>query len=96
MLGLFEHWQSSVAEVQLTVGDLLVLYTDGVTEAANGSGEEFGEARLIGLLRTNMEAPLTSLAGSIVKAAEDFREGEQADDITLVLARCHAQTEPGQ
>ena len=46
VLGLFEKWECAVAEVQLAPGDTLVLYTDGVTEAENAEGEQFGESRL--------------------------------------------------
>ena len=42
MVGLFEAWQCEIAEVELAAGDTLVLYTDGITEAENADGEEFG------------------------------------------------------
>jgi sigma-B regulation protein RsbU (phosphoserine phosphatase) len=45
VVGLFEDWQSEIAEVHLVAGDLFVLYTDGITEASNGDGEEFGRCR---------------------------------------------------
>ena len=51
VLGLFEPWDCSVAEVQLFQGDILAIYTDGITEASNRDEEEFGEERLISLLR---------------------------------------------
>jgi serine phosphatase RsbU (regulator of sigma subunit) len=44
VMGLFEAWRCEVAEVQLTPFDTLVLYTDGITEATNSAGEEFGES----------------------------------------------------
>ena len=43
LLGLFEKWDCSIAEYQFRPGDMLVLYTDGITEACNEQGEEFGE-----------------------------------------------------
>ena len=88
VLGLFERWESEVAEVQLAPGDLLVLYTDGVTEAASDTGEEFGETRLIELLKTCAGKPLSSILPTVISAVEAFRKGEQEDDITLVAARC--------
>jgi sigma-B regulation protein RsbU (phosphoserine phosphatase) len=88
VLGLFENWECSVAETQLAPGDVLVLYTDGVTEAANSAGEEFGERRLIEVLRKCDQTPVQSLLENVVAAAQQFGPAEQADDITLVVARC--------
>ena len=90
VLGLFEQWECSVAEVQLFPGDLLVLYTDGVTEATNADGQEFGESRLIDALRAHFHDAPASLVDVIVRAVQQFGNGEQADDITLVVARCTA------
>src|SRR5262249_25812869 len=43
LLGLFKEWDCSLCEQELSTGDVLALYTDGITEASNGQGEEFGE-----------------------------------------------------
>jgi serine phosphatase RsbU (regulator of sigma subunit) len=51
VLGLFEDWDCVLEERQLFRGDTLVLYTDGMTESFNDSGEEFGEQRLIEALQ---------------------------------------------
>jgi sigma-B regulation protein RsbU (phosphoserine phosphatase) len=88
VLGLFDRWECSVAEVQLAPGDTLVLYTDGVTEAANAAGEEFGEDRLIETLSRQRHLPPPVLLETIVAAVQDFSDRIQADDITLVIARC--------
>jgi serine phosphatase RsbU (regulator of sigma subunit) len=94
VLGLFEDWECSVAEVQLAPGDTLVLYTDGVTEASNSAGEEFGECRLIEALREcgradgHGQMDVQSLLERVVAVVQQFSAGEQADDITLVVARC--------
>jgi len=88
VLGLFEKWECSVAEVQLAAGDTLVLYTDGVTEAENAEGEQFGESRLVETMIAQRHLPVPSLLETIVETVQKFSEGEQADDITLVLARC--------
>jgi sigma-B regulation protein RsbU (phosphoserine phosphatase) len=90
VLGLFEEWECSVHEVQLTPGDLLVLYTDGVTEAARADGEEFGESRLIQSLRAHHDRPVAFLLEMIVDDVQKFSSGEQGDDITLVIAQCRA------
>jgi len=88
VMGLFEDWHCEIAEVQLAPGDMLVLYTDGVTEAANAEGEEFGESRLLATLGSNFHLPVGPLLQAIVKAVQQFSSGsEQQDDITLVIAR---------
>ena len=88
VLGLFEKWECSVAEVQLASGDTLVLYTDGVTEAESPEGQEFGESRLAETLRAQRNLPVDSLLETIAAIVQKFSGGEQADDITLVVARC--------
>jgi sigma-B regulation protein RsbU (phosphoserine phosphatase) len=88
VLGLFDRWECSVAEAQLAPGDTLVMYTDGVTEAANAAGEEFGEDRLIEILRAQRHLPVPGLLEDIVAAVQEFSDRKQADDITLVIARC--------
>jgi serine phosphatase RsbU (regulator of sigma subunit) len=90
VLGLFEKWECSVAEVQLAAGDILILYTDGVTEAENAEGEQFSESRLIETMLAQRHLPVPSLLETIVATVQKFSDGEQADDITLVLARCRS------
>jgi phosphoserine phosphatase RsbU/P len=90
VLGLFEEWECSVAEVQLAAGDILVLYTDGVTEAENALDEQFGESRLIETMLAQRQLPVRSILETIVETVQKFSKGEQADDITLVLARCRS------
>ncbi|HXJ92285.1 MAG TPA: SpoIIE family protein phosphatase [Terriglobia bacterium] len=90
VLGLFESWECAADDVMLVPGDTLVLYTDGVTEAANADGEEFGECRLIETLRAHGHLPAASLLQTIETTVQQFSPGEQADDITVVVARCTA------
>ena len=88
VMGLFEAWQCEIAEVELAPDDTLVLYTDGVTEATNGDGEEFGESRLVDTLASHSTRPLEGILEAVVGAAQQFSSGsEQQDDITLVIAR---------
>lgn len=93
VLGLFPSWACSVEEVQLAPGDLLVLYTDGVTEAENSTGEEFGERRLTDLLRNQFHTAPQLILEAVVNAVKDHAQGEQSDDITLVVARCKSRVE---
>jgi serine phosphatase RsbU (regulator of sigma subunit) len=86
-VGLFEGWECEIAEVVLAPGDTLVLYTDGITEARGADGEEFGEARLLDTLRSYGHLPVGPLLQAVVGAVKEFTNGEQQDDITLVIAR---------
>jgi phosphoserine phosphatase RsbU/P len=90
VLGMFERWECSVEETQLSPGDTLVLYTDGVTEAENGQGEEFGEKHLIETILAQPHFASASLIERVVESVLRFNEGKQADDITLVVAHCRA------
>jgi serine phosphatase RsbU (regulator of sigma subunit) len=88
VMGMFEAWHCEIAEVELAPGDMLVLYTDGVTEATNSDGEEFGETHLLETLGSNSHLPVKSLLQTVVGAIQQFSRGnEQQDDVTLVIAR---------
>jgi serine phosphatase RsbU (regulator of sigma subunit) len=89
VLGLFAKWESSIEEVKLHQGDVLVICTDGVTEAPNLHGEEYGEVRLAELIQSSRELPTKDLLAAIQASVEEFSGGTQADDITLIVARCH-------
>jgi sigma-B regulation protein RsbU (phosphoserine phosphatase) len=88
VLGLFEDFECKVSETILNPGDILVLYTDGVTEATNPADEEFGESRLIETLCAHRNLHAQPLLDSIIQSVQQFSSQEQADDITLVVARC--------
>lgn len=88
VLGLDEEWDCDVVEKQVLPGDQLIVYTDGVTEAANERGEEFGERRLAGLLRAGQETPASGLLESILEGARQFTGQAFEDDVTLVAMRC--------
>ena len=84
----FEQWNCSIEETRLFPGDILVLYTDGLTEASNEEGEEFGEERLCNALRRHRDLSSQSLLASIVDEVRLFNAGEQQDDITVMVANC--------
>jgi sigma-B regulation protein RsbU (phosphoserine phosphatase) len=86
VLGLFESWECSSRETELHSGDILAIYTDGVTEAASANEEEFGEERLLSLLRANSASTAEGLLKEILGSVQQFSPGEQGDDITLVVA----------
>jgi serine phosphatase RsbU (regulator of sigma subunit)/catechol 2,3-dioxygenase-like lactoylglutathione lyase family enzyme len=87
VLGLFPQWECSVGECRLESDDLLALYTDGVTEAFDDAGEEFGEQRLVDALRRHRESPPEALLASLVAEVRSFSPREQHDDLTLIVAR---------
>lgn len=87
VLGLFPEWECQVSETQLLPGDILVLYSDGVTEAANEKEEEFGESRLRQIIQTNKNLPLGALLSKLLEDVFAFSAGKQSDDVTVILAR---------
>jgi serine phosphatase RsbU (regulator of sigma subunit)/catechol 2,3-dioxygenase-like lactoylglutathione lyase family enzyme len=88
LLGLFGKWECSFAESTLSPGDLLALYTDGITEATDAHGAEFGEANLIGQLRELRNLPCRDALEAITGNVRQFNPHDQQDDITLILAKC--------
>ena len=87
-IGLFEGMTYETGVLTLVPGDLLVLFTDGVTEAPAPGGEEFGVDRLADLLRARRDRPLDEVIQAVLDTLRDWR-GPVAphDDVTLVLAR---------
>jgi serine phosphatase RsbU (regulator of sigma subunit)/catechol 2,3-dioxygenase-like lactoylglutathione lyase family enzyme len=88
VVGLFEKWDCTMEERDLAPGDAVLLYTDGVTEALNGEGEEFGEKRLLEATRQHRELSLPELLAAVADQARRFSPHEQTDDITLIVAKC--------
>jgi serine phosphatase RsbU (regulator of sigma subunit) len=88
VVGLFEKWECMMEERELAPGDAILLYTDGVTEALNGEGEEFGERRLLAAARQHSQLSLPESLSAIADQARKFSPDEQADDITLIVAKC--------
>jgi len=81
VMGLRPEWSCEQRSARLDPRDALVLYSDGVTEAENPGGQEFGELRLLKLIRSG------ATAREIVAAVHSFAHGERADDATVVLLR---------
>ena len=69
-------------------GEMLVVYSDGVTEATNAAEEEFGEERLAEVLRASGARPAAEVVEAVRQAVTDFAAGAPvADDLTIVVAR---------
>jgi putative ABC transport system permease protein len=86
VLGLFEEAGWEEAMVDLRSGDLLVAFTDGVPEAVNAGGEEFGEERLAALLRESLGGSAEEVSARLSARLRDWGgEAEQYDDLTVVV-----------
>jgi serine phosphatase RsbU (regulator of sigma subunit)/catechol 2,3-dioxygenase-like lactoylglutathione lyase family enzyme len=88
VVGLFEKWECAMDERELAPSDAVLLYTDGVTEARNGEGEEFGEERLLEVARQHSQLSLPRFLEAVVDQTRRFSPYEQGDDITLIVAKC--------
>jgi serine phosphatase RsbU (regulator of sigma subunit) len=88
VLGILPHARFESGEATLAPGDLLALYTDGVTEGQDATGEMWGEERLVDTLRRLRGLPCAEAVESLVREVRAF-EGDTgpADDITVLLAR---------
>ena len=87
VVGLFDNMTYAEGAVDMHPGEVFVAYSDGVTEPENDFGE-FGEDRLIDLVRQNRHLPLAEISPIVTQAVDDWiGDNEQPDDVTLVLAR---------
>jgi serine phosphatase RsbU (regulator of sigma subunit)/catechol 2,3-dioxygenase-like lactoylglutathione lyase family enzyme len=90
VLGIFNKWDCAIEECHILAGDTLALYTDGITEAFNGAGDEFGEQRLTAVLQEHGKLGSEDLLDAIIAEVRRFSPHEQNDDMTLIVAKCRA------
>ncbi len=87
VVGLLDNMNYQQETVALENGDLVIAYSDGVTEPENDFGD-FGEDRLLEVVRQHRHEPLPVISAEVMRALDAWiGGGEQPDDITLVLAR---------
>lgn len=87
-VGLFEAAPYSLDRVQLQPGDTMVLYSDGVTEAQNVGGDEFGEGRMAEIIKTYSDEPAAVVLEKLIEAIKTFALGaDQYDDVTALIIR---------
>ncbi|MCB1167411.1 MAG: serine/threonine-protein phosphatase, partial [Leptospiraceae bacterium] len=87
LLGIFQEVHFDVEELALESGDRLIVYTDGVFEAANEEGEHFGESRLGDLVIKNSDLPAEEFADELQQNIVTWSGGEQnlKDDIAFIV-----------
>lgn len=92
-LGIRANAEYREGRTHMQLGDVLVIYSDGVTEAASPSGEEFGPTRLYEVVSRNVDASAAGIRDRIESALTKFSQGTKAaDDITLVIVKRQAET----
>ncbi len=74
------------SELRLAPGDLLVIFSDGVTEEARNE-EEYGEAHLIHELRARRHLQASEIVQAVLASVQEFSAGAQSDDLTLLIAK---------
>jgi serine phosphatase RsbU (regulator of sigma subunit) len=84
VLGIFSAWQFAEHEIQLTSGDRILMYTDGITESRNIRGEEFGERRLIDRVIELRSSDPREVTESVVSSVREFNNGNFEDDLTVL------------
>jgi sigma-B regulation protein RsbU (phosphoserine phosphatase) len=88
VVGLLEFAPYSEETVQLDVGDIVVVFSDGVSEALSKSGEEFGDDRLLAAMQAATVTGSHDLVRHLMAAVKEFSEGAaQSDDITAMVIR---------
>jgi len=85
VLGVFDRRNYDLGFAQLFPGDRVILFTDGVTEASNPGGEEFGEVRFLQLLKDHRALSADELQAKILAAVAEFSGGRWQDDAKLLV-----------
>ena len=86
-LGLFPSTEFQMGKIALEPGDMIFLFSDGITEVGILKGEEFGESRLADIIATNGDKPLAQIQEQILTAVRNWSGDEPDDDMTLLIAR---------
>ncbi len=87
-LGMFKAGKYDVGKLYLQKDEILVVYTDGITEQINDAEEEFGTDRLAGLIKKNAKKKVKTINSSIIQSVHDFAESRDImDDMTLLTIK---------
>jgi phosphoserine phosphatase RsbU/P len=87
VVGAFSKWNCTEADVDLRSGDMLALYSDGVTEAMGTGEEEFGEQRLLATLQANHCSDADGTVQAVIDAVATFSRGSRYDDETVMVLK---------
>jgi sigma-B regulation protein RsbU (phosphoserine phosphatase) len=88
VIGLFGATHYTQARIEIEPGDILVLFTDGISEAMNAADEEWDEDRLLASIRACSGRPASQMIDDIVRDADSFVAGApQHDDMTLIVVK---------
>jgi len=88
IVGLFPHASYEQEEVWLNAGDLLTVYSDGVSEALNPAGDEFGDPRIQDVISPNWLEPSDAVLQSLLRSVREFaQDAPQNDDVTALIVR---------
>ena len=88
VLGFMEEYQFEEDSIKLNIGDTVIIYSDGISEAFNDKNEEFGEDRLLTVLKQNIKLSADTLIGKVFDAIKIFvNDVSQSDDITIVIIK---------
>jgi phosphoserine phosphatase RsbU/P len=86
-LGIFASYDFEMGEVSLKSRDILILYSDGITEAGEIDGEEFGEERLEAAVAASRHKTVAEIKSGVLEAVRNWSGKEPEDDMTLVIVR---------
>ena len=87
VLGLFPQWECDEQSTRLGVGDNLVLFSDGLTDAGIEIEREFGEDRLIALLQATRKDQVKRWVERVIESVHNYSPGNQTDDVTVIAIR---------
>ncbi len=85
VLGVLRGWAYQDANVELRPGDRLILFTDGITEAENSQGQEFGMERVAAFAKANAARPATKMNQELLAQVTEFCGAQFQDDATLLV-----------
>src|SRR3984893_16429395 len=88
-IGMLPNWTYEEGAVQLDPGDLVLAYTDGVTEAVNPAGEEWGQEGLLRAVAEHDAQSADEMVEGIFQSMDEFSLGRQTDDATVIVLRVH-------
>lgn len=87
-LGILPDTEYSAREIKMAPGDVVALYSDGITECMNRKAEQFGEERFVDILKTNKTKAASEIIDAVLLEVDTFREEEPfSDDMTLVVLK---------